>query len=615
MITTIRAGLSVVLLAGFYLLAFGIVGGLAWLAYWLWSDGPSGAAAKVSYLVVVIAGGLGVALWKVVRAKPEQPGGLPLRPDEAPQLWGVVGDLARQVGTRAPDEIRLIPDVNAAVSEDAKAMGLFAGRRYMYIGMPLAQAFTVAQLRSVLAHELGHYSHQHTRLGALAHRGRMTIVQTIQQIGPTTFAGRIFRLYARLYILVESAVSRRQEYEADQASVRVAGREAAVGAMRDLPVVAAAWNFYLDRYVGPGWEAGYAPTEVFAGFSELLAHRKEELDGLRASAPPSERSKWDSHPPIADRIRAMALMPEPAGVEPDDRPATALFPDLAKTALRLEDAAFAVEGRTRLSWHEYTAASLASTTQQDADALFRAAGRLAGVERGDLGTALDLVAAGRAAELARAVSPHDDPDSLVGFFAAAISVAAVKSGTANWRHSWSGPAELVASDGTPMPVGQVAALAAAGDTVGQARERLGGLGVDVAAARQESDRATASGADLVGGLANMKCGKDYFDVYVLTRGLVLVPGPKSTDNGKDRLVKTLQEAGSATALASQYRFVAFEEVASVQLVKKIPVRVDITLHSGETIPLHQGWTGETLAKDSDEVLRQALAPFTAGGAQ
>jgi hypothetical protein len=104
-------------------------------------------------------------------------------------------------------------------------------------------------------------------------------------------------------------------------------------------------------------------------------------------------------------------------------------------------------------------------------------------------------------------------------------------------------------------------------------------------------------------------------VYVLDRGLVLVPGPKSTDNGKDRLINTMREAGSATALAEKHRFLPYEEIASVQLVKKIPVRVDLTLHSGETVPLHQGWTGETLAKDSDEVLRQALAPFITVSAQ
>src|SRR6266508_3595674 len=138
-------------------------------------------------------------------------------------------------------------------------LGLRPGRRYLYLGVPLLQGFTVSQLCAVLAHELGHYSHSHTRLGALNYRGRMTIVRTIQEIGPSSIAGWILRAYARLYFHVESAVSRRQELEADQAAVRIAGRGTAIGMMRELHVVDQMWHFYLNNYVGWGWEAGSAP--------------------------------------------------------------------------------------------------------------------------------------------------------------------------------------------------------------------------------------------------------------------------------------------------------------------------------------------------------------------
>jgi Zn-dependent protease with chaperone function len=45
-------------------------------------------------------------------------------------------------------------------------MGRRAGRRYLYLGVPILQVLTVSQLRAVLAHELGHYSRGHTRFGA-----------------------------------------------------------------------------------------------------------------------------------------------------------------------------------------------------------------------------------------------------------------------------------------------------------------------------------------------------------------------------------------------------------------------------------------------------------------
>ncbi|MCZ9338236.1 M48 family metallopeptidase, partial [Streptomyces sp. TRM76130] len=98
--------------------------------------------------------------------------GLPVTEADEPALWRTVRELADQVGTRAPSRIALTPDVNAAVSEDARLLGLLPGPRRLYLGVPLLQGLTEAQLRSVLAHELGHYSNADTRLAALTARGR-----------------------------------------------------------------------------------------------------------------------------------------------------------------------------------------------------------------------------------------------------------------------------------------------------------------------------------------------------------------------------------------------------------------------------------------------------------
>src|SRR5690348_1524500 len=156
MITTIRAAISVVLLLGFYVLALAVVGGLGFASYLLWThDGGGSGAAKLSYLTVVIAIGVVVAFWRVIRTRPAMPPGLPVVADAAPQVWQMVGDLAAQARTRAPERIMLVPEVNAAVVEDAKALGLVGGQRRLYLGVPLLQGLTVGQLRSVVAHELG----------------------------------------------------------------------------------------------------------------------------------------------------------------------------------------------------------------------------------------------------------------------------------------------------------------------------------------------------------------------------------------------------------------------------------------------------------------------------
>jgi len=113
-VTTLRAALAAALLAGFYLLAFGIIGGLGWLAVWMWRTHAGAGAGKLSYLVLALAAGVVVALWKVVRSKPEPPEGVVLDERQAPELWATVRELAGVVQTRTPDEIRLVAEVNAA---------------------------------------------------------------------------------------------------------------------------------------------------------------------------------------------------------------------------------------------------------------------------------------------------------------------------------------------------------------------------------------------------------------------------------------------------------------------------------------------------------------------
>jgi hypothetical protein len=70
-----------------------------------------------------------------------------------------------------------------------------------------------------------------------------------------------------------------------------------------------------------------------------------------------------------------------------------------------------------------------------------------------------------------------------------------------------------------------------------------------------------------------------------------------------------REVGEPAELAAKHRFISFEEIASAELVKKLPPRVHLTLHSGEKLPLYRGLTSETLDKDSDEAFFQGLAPF------
>ncbi|ROT27966.1 M48 family metallopeptidase [Micromonospora sp. HM5-17] len=609
MVATVRALASVVMLIGFYVVALVQLVAALLLAVWLSSVIPGLLAAKLALpLIAASAGAVLVALWKAIRTKPQPLHGLPLGPDQAPELWGTVRELADVVGTRVPDEIRLVPEINAAVTEDTRLLGLIGGRRILYIGLPLLQAMTVDQLRSVLAHELGHYSGRHTRLGGVAYRGRLAIGGAIGRIGPRNPVGWVFRGYARLYLLVDHAASRRQELEADRASVQVAGRTAAISALRELPVLGAAWAFFHDRYVRPGWEAGYVPVDLFGGFAELLAARTDELAELRATEPDDTGSRWDTHPPISQRIAAMAAMPDNPGVA-DGRPARLLLADPGAVSRRLQELVVDAGDRTPLPWPEFTAAMVAAVVQREADAVYRALGRFTGVAEPNLPALLRLVEEHRLPEFAMSLFPDATRQEAVGRFASLmerlLEGAAVASGAARWRHSWSEPARLTGRDGEPLELGPIAQLAVTPQTLPEAVKRLTALGIDPAQGTVVQRRVTANGARLLGGLANVKVDGVEHDVLVLDRGLILVGNPGKSDKGAKRLEELVTSAPLAE-LADRHRFLPFEEFAETTVQKRVPLKAEIALHDGSRLTLHEQWASELLEKRSRDALLAAL---------
>ena len=605
MVTTLRAALSLVMLAGFYLVSVGLVVGLGWLSVLAFSSEHARGAGYLALLAIVLAFGIVSALWKFARAKAAPPEGVEVPERAAPELWTVVRELAAAAGTRAPDEIRLVPEVNAAVSEEARLLGLVGGRRRMYLGVPLLQALDVAQLRSVLAHELGHYSRSHTRLGPLTYRGRAVVLATVQELAGTV-VGWLLLGYARLYLLVSAAVSRRQELEADEISVRVAGRAVAQEALHETEVVAAAWSFYTGTYVAPAFEAGYATTPhgFFGGFEQLLRARTDELAELRGGAPDATQTRWDSHPSHAVRIATMTRVPDVHRAR-DTRRATLLVPGFPDAAALVAAGALRFEDRQQLDWPDLGAAATTRNRQRTADGVYRAASRVAGVPHASVATVLALVEHGRAAPLAaelglalpsgaaapapprparRGADPGpDEPGTLVDALEVVVATAAVQAGIARWEQPWVGGPRLVDRHGAPIDPRPLAALAADPGTVGDARRHLAALHVDVERAGQAAVQKDALGAQLLGAVSSVQVDRVRHDVYVLDEGLVLVPAP-FRGSGPKRM-RALLESTTVAGLAAQFRYLPYEEVATATVWSRVPLRARLALKRGGTVRL------------------------------
>lgn len=489
MITTVRAALAVGLLAGFYVLVAVITVGTVTLDFFLVRYGHSGGAKAAGLATIAMIAMLRGALLAGRQPADPEPG-VAVSPRDEPVLWRTVTSLAGQVRTRVPDEIRLVPDVNAAVSEETRMLGLIAGRRRMYIGVPLLLSLTVDELRAVLCHELGHYSGAHTRLGAITYRGRISLNRTIEHLKGHASVRAVFTLYAKLFYRVSFAVNRRQELEADAAAVAVAGRKAMRDALRKCRMSAAAWKYYLDSYCPLIQFAGARPADLFAGYYTMLREPRRQRMFAQALSVPEKRAPHDSHPRLADRLTAIERLPDP-GTRPDTRPALALLADPDRAA-RETQATMLTPEALRLpvrDWPEIAERALyTSEHAQAVTDVFAIAGRLAGTEHPTADTILRVLAAGRARDLGAYLRelkwPGDDPGDVAARAAArALEGLLIEAGLARYEFSWSRKPRLIDRERVLVDL-SVAVLAAVRDPRETAAlaGRLRRLGISLSAA-------------------------------------------------------------------------------------------------------------------------------------
>jgi Zn-dependent protease with chaperone function len=457
------------LLVGFYLLSLGLLAVLLVIDVLVTKESfHTPAIFKIMAFCYLATFGVGLIVYRAafVSTRLRKPPGIAVTAAQEPLLWARVGELARIVGTRPPREIRLVPDVNAAVWEDTKLLGLIPGKRHMMIGVPLLLGLTRAQLDSVIAHELGHYSGRDTRAGALYTRTRATVVSAKVAAERNQHAGHysgaavwaaLFGAYARLVLSVTQPAARAQEYAADRVAAQVGGRAAASAALREIPVLDAAFDFYLDRYVAPGaaMKALPLPAEVLGGFGSLLQdpERRAELDDLRAKPPKGELGRFDSHPPIAERIAAIAALPE-TGSAPEGGDASALTlltnPQAALTGVGTRMLEEVSAGATGLEW-DRLAATVGHTLATERANVVRAVVANQTGQPSSLGAFLGLVDSGRLDHVLAALPVSETAQRLkaTGRVARELAKTRLKSslyawilielapsGRATWRHSW-----------------------------------------------------------------------------------------------------------------------------------------------------------------------------------
>ncbi|MBS2012200.1 MAG: M48 family metalloprotease [Deltaproteobacteria bacterium] len=324
-----RAFVVLLLLVGFYLGTFVLSATLfAAPCMLVYGTGFHGLQTVVAF----VAGWAPafVLFFAVLGARPPafSPDGIELFLSHNRALHALVDEVAKEAGTAPPTEIYLMGTPMAGVVEVG---GLFARRpkRVLLLGAPLLTGITVRQLRAILAHEMGHFIGGETRLSGVISYAQHTFAAVYEASvkrgeGSSSAYGSIateathfigtgyVRLYMRLFLALTRPTSRKQEIAADALSVRLAGREAAIGALERSHCIAALHHAYLENEVRPALRAGAAPIELLDGFERFCAKIRER--GLEAKLSELVREEktdpFDSHPAYTDRVEMMKTFEE-----------------------------------------------------------------------------------------------------------------------------------------------------------------------------------------------------------------------------------------------------------------------------------------------------------------
>lgn len=189
-----------------------------------WMMGGTGGAL----IALVLAGGVNVwAWWNSDKAVLRQQGAIPLDRQNAPELFDMTAQLAQNAGMPMP-RLYLLP----TDQPNAFATGRNPQNSAVAVTQGLLNGLSRPEIAGVIAHELAHIKHRDTLTmtvtatlaGAIAMLGNMLLFTG----GRDDRGGGIGALLAMIFAplaagLVQMAISRSREYEADRMGAEISG--------------------------------------------------------------------------------------------------------------------------------------------------------------------------------------------------------------------------------------------------------------------------------------------------------------------------------------------------------------------------------------------------------
>lgn len=176
----------------------------------------------------------------------------------------MIRDVARQTGCKMPKHVYLSPDVNACVFYNTSFWSIFFPiRKNLEIGLGLFDGTSVDEIKSVIAHEFGHFGQSSMKVGSTVYVTNSVLYNLIftddfwdkwldkwcmSDTGIIRFLGVLTRaltnlvkhLTVHVYQFVQKGylkLSRYMEYDADGVACRCVGADTFISALCKIEVL------------------------------------------------------------------------------------------------------------------------------------------------------------------------------------------------------------------------------------------------------------------------------------------------------------------------------------------------------------------------------------------
>ncbi|WP_370896220.1 M48 family metalloprotease [Chryseobacterium gossypii] len=257
-----------------------------------------------------------------------------------PELFRIIDEIVAETRVQAPKKVFLSPDVNASVSYNSVFWSMFLPvKKNLTIGTGLINSTSIGELKTILAHEFGHFSQRSMKIGGYVSQAEKIIFETVYNnkgyeefilngsgyvvfkfvgmisMGVISIFQYVLKGVSSFLFKNHASLQREMEYHADAISTYVTNPGEQISSLLRIELSDAALNSSFNFYTES--EQEYVPQNLYKNqtslmriFSERNNHPYvndlpkvdvEDLTRYNKSRIEIE-DQWASHPDISKRI-------------------------------------------------------------------------------------------------------------------------------------------------------------------------------------------------------------------------------------------------------------------------------------------------------------------------